>query len=70
MFLGEMVCLIYYAIKMYWLKRKDLRASIVNPEEDAVAEQVNLHKKINPFYLAIPALLDLCSSSLLMVALT
>jgi hypothetical protein len=70
MFCGEMLCLFYYFLKIQWVKRKKMQNTIASPEEDQIAEQVNLKKKVNPLLLSIPAILDLISSNLLMVALT
>ncbi len=71
MFLGEMLCLIMYAIKLYMARRQQNQgiATPMSPGTKA-AGVINLKTDINPLLLAIPAGFDIIGSSLMNVALT
>jgi len=58
MFVGELVCLLAYAVRKMFCKSKNQRGEA---EEES---------SVNPFLFAIPAAFDLCGSTLMFVGLT
>lgn len=71
MFLGEMLCLAMYGLKLWYQSRQKAKGQPVpmSPGTQA-AGAVQLKTNINPLLLAIPAAFDLVGSSLMNVALT
>ena len=69
MFVGEISCFIFLAIKIQMDKRAKKKEELLSPGMEA-AKTVKLKTNINPLWLAIPASCDVCGSSLMFIALT
>ena len=82
MFIGEILCLGVYAVKVLYNKRKQPQSGEASNENTPVATQEDkelieggegekkLRTDINPFLLAIPAAFDTVASTLMNIALT
>lgn len=69
MFLGELTCMAVYRL-MLWKEKKALGGDLSRSPALKEAQEQGLKTSINPFLLAIPAMCDLCASTLMFVALT
>lgn len=73
MFIGELMCLGVYGIKLLWQRRQrslgKSSSEVMSPGE-AAAGEVQLKTHINPLLLAIPACFDCIASTLMNIALT
>ena len=69
MFVGEFMCLFVFFAKTRFNKSSSDQAIPLSPGGQ-VAETTKLKTKINPIYLAVPAMCDICGSTLMFVALT
>ena len=71
MFVGELMCLVVYGIKLALKgKKKDDEDEVPLSPGSKMAQTTQLKTKINPLYLAIPASFDICGTTLMFVALT
>lgn len=71
MFVGEITCFIFLAIKIAYEKSK-AKEGLATPASPGTTQASLVHQKtnINPLWLAIPASCDFMASTLMFVALT
>ena len=73
MFVGELMCLFAYGIKLAFFKKNtedEEEENMALSPGGQEAKKTKLKTKINPLYLAIPAMFDICGSTLMLIALT